>query len=555
MDVDATAQIFEALLHGTEAQRSGAIAALTDPNQQVDYTRLRLLILDILEREYYPGRETLEDDETYLWTRSWLLNVLGRICADDDKACNKVRRHLDPAFERSYWVQYWTLESLIISKASDLAALAQQILARADEHDALVIMLARAILAAQGNETRRNEMQDALNDFELQWAALRALRVIPIPALIGAVAAFVDEGNYSDATYDAIVALSAVPAESPHAARAARTLANFVARYRRSSLRDGMRTAALKGLGKLKDESVTPLLIEELTADNPAVVREAALALERVVGIQTAAARVVEAAGKAGSDRTARFAWALRWMNRDALVEELEALMVSGRTEQQDVARLLMSEVGGVVAFEKLHARTTAVTQYTTELEKAEEKIRTLFETSIEEAQKGFKTSTRMDIAVFVLGYLLVGVSAGVVLFNEGTLDSWVGIGLTGGVGVLGVLYSILIAKPRRQIVDAVDHLMTLKIIFLGYLRQLHQTDQAYTRRLLEDEPFAASEVEPFSRMVASTMKSALSQFQRLGRDTPEVTVGQRPAAQDTPARQNGQPAGTPEPEDAASET
>jgi hypothetical protein len=350
-------------------------------------------------------------------------------------------------------------------------------------------------------------------DSKLQWATLRALRIVPIPAMFHKINNIVDTGEYSDATYDAIIALSKAPRSSAHAERAARSLGNFIAQFRRSPLRDGMRTVALRALGSLRVESVAPLLVEELTDDNPAVAREAAVALKETVGIRTAAARVVEAAGKAGPDRIEGFARALRWMDRASAVEELESVMISGSPEHQDVARLLISEVGGAVAFQKLRARTTAIAQYTAEMEKAEEKIRDLFEASIKEARTGFKISALMDMIVFFLGLGLLATSAGLILSRGGTLDSWVGVGLTSGIGVFGVLYGILIARPRQQILEAVDYLMSLKVIFLSYLRQLHQADQAYTRRLLEDKPLPSEEVHKFSSMVEATMRIAMQQL------------------------------------------
>jgi hypothetical protein len=71
-----------------------------------------------------------------------------------------------------------------------------------------------------------------------------------------------------------------------------------------------------------------------------------------------------------------------------------------------------------------------------------------------------------------------------------------------------------LIAKPRQKVQEAVDHLMYLKVVFLAYLRQLHQVDQAYTRHLLEDEKSMAPEdVDKFSGMVEKTMKNAVQQL------------------------------------------
>jgi hypothetical protein len=47
-------------------------------------------------------------------------------------------------------------------------------------------------------------------------------------------------------------------------------------------------------------------------------------------------------------------------MDRDAVVEELVDLMGSGSVTQQDMARLLLSELGGTAAYEKLRALTAA---------------------------------------------------------------------------------------------------------------------------------------------------------------------------------------------------
>ena len=511
MDSDAASRIFRSVVYGRESDRSAAIAALSNPADPVDRIRLRLLILDALKREFYPGREKEEQDESIVWTRSWLLNTLGRICDDDVEAASVVRRHLDPKYEPAYWVRYWILDSLVAAGVPDLKELAQRVAAQ--EEEPLVGKLGEAILASRGDAAALKKIEDGLTNPERQWATLRALRIVPIPSMFHRINNLVDRGEYSDITYDAIIALSRAQSPSPHAERAARSLGNFIAQFRRSPLRDGMRTVALRTLGNLKVESVSPLLVEELTDDNPAVAREAAVALKQTVGIRTAAARVVEAASKAGAERIEGFARALRWMDRASAVEELESVMISGSPEHQDVARLLLSEVGGAVAFQKLRARTTAIAQYTSEMEKAEEKIRNLFEASIKEARTGFKLSAFMDMVVFFLGLILLAVSAARVLYQGGSLDSWVGVGLTSGIGVFGVLYGVLIARPRDQILEAVDHLMYLKVIFLSYLRQLHQADQAYTRRLLEDKPLPSEEVHKFSSMVEDTMRIAIQQL------------------------------------------
>lgn len=508
----AASRVFNLLVYGGEADRQAAQAALNDPGQTIDRPHLRLLILNALSREFYPGKENEEQNPEVVWIRSWLLGTLGRISDDDPETGKVIKKHLDLAYEPDRWVRYWTLEGLVAARVSNLEPLAQDILKR--EREPLVLKLAEAILVSKGDSHSLQEIQKGLAEPESQWATLRALRVVPILATVKRLCEIVEGDEFSNEKYDAIIALGQVPSTaSSHAEISARTLTNFIAKYRRSPFWDGLRTKAIIALGNLKVESTAPMLIEVLNDDNPAIVRDAARALEKVLGIRTAAARVVEAASKAGRERIVGFASSLRWMDRGAVVDELAAAMVSGPADQQEVARILLSEMGGTAAFQKLRARTAAMAQYTTVLEEAERKIRDLFEGSIQEARTGFKLATLMDMIVFFLGVGLLAVSAGLVLSTGGTLNNWAGVGVTGGAGFLGVVYGILIAKPRQQVREAVDHLMYLKVIFLAYLRQLHQADQAYTRRLLEDEKITPEEVDKFSNMVGTTMRIAVEQL------------------------------------------
>jgi hypothetical protein len=118
-----------------------------------------------------------------------------------------------------------------------------------------------------------------------------------------------------------------------------------------------------------------------------------------------------------------------------------------------------------------------------------------------------------MDAAVFAVGVLLIIVSAVLQFVDKRSLADWVGSAVTGGAGVLGVLYSLLIGKPRQRVEEAVDHLMHLKIVFLGYLRQLHQADQGYIRRLIEDDPIATEELQKYASIIEANMKAAVAQL------------------------------------------
>jgi hypothetical protein len=521
--------IFESLKNGRGTTKSIALREIDEPSKEFDHENLRALLRASLTREFIPPQQGQEDDPKASDTRGWLLAALGRLSEGDTESLELVRKHLNPDWEPQRWARHWALEGLVAGKNSKLQEIARAVLGV--EKEALVKSLAMAILASEGDRQYLDAIQTSLTsgDEEAQWATLRALRIVPIinTTIIRRMCEVVNEGAYSDITHDSIVALSQIPSSAQQAEQIAQTLANYITSFR-WPMYDSMRTKALIGLSNLKVERTASVLIEELTDGSPSIVYEAARALEKVLGVRTAAARVLEAATRSGRDSIDKFGSALRWMNRSAVVEELEAAMLYGPESQQETARSLLSEVGGLQAFQKLKARTNAINQYMDALEKAEASIRELFESSLLEARKGFRTATIMDVTVFAVGLALVLTSAGLVLKSGGTLDQWTGVsaGLTGGAGVLGVLYGTLIAKPRKQVRESVDHLMYLKVVFLAYLRQLHQTDQAYTRRMIENEPLTTDEVNMFSEMISTTMSNAVHQLARFQhKDLPNSTT------------------------------
>ena len=114
-----------------------------------------------------------------------------------------------------------------------------------------------------------------------------------------------------------------------------------------------------------------------------------------------------------------------------------------------------------------------------------------------------------MDILIFVLGICLLILSANLALAEENPASSW-SAWITGAGGVLAVVYGRFIAQPRAQVEESVRYLSRLKAVFLGYLRQLRQTDHAYTRRVLEDKPLDANETRGFNQLVDEVLQKAV---------------------------------------------
>jgi HEAT repeat protein len=516
-----TAKIFDALINGQEADRAKSLKSLNDSSQKINRPHLRSLIIDALQKEFRPKRDKAEEKEA-AWIRAWLVDALALVNDCDSKAIEVLKNclHSDP----DKWVRYWALAGIAESELCHSEELVSDIKKLTKDEEPLVRKLAIAILALQDDDCSTNVLKEQLSNILpnlksaeanqeelLQWATLRALRMVTIPEVVPLLCEIVDKPHKDfDPTYEAIYALNRIPSQSPYAEKVAGTLVNFVSRYRRAPSKDGLRAAALTVLGNLKARSSSAILIQELTDPNPAIVREAARALEKVIGTRIAVARIVEISSEPNHLNSLEgFARALRWMDYKSVVQELEAVMLSGSSQQQEISRIILSEMGGLTALEKLRVSSDVTKKYMDALSDAEAKIRSLFETSLKEARLGFTLATLMDVAVFTIGVVLVVLSAKQTLLSEGKLDNWVGVGVTGATGVLGVIYGILIAKPRQKVRESVDHLMYLKVIFLAYLRQLHQVDQAYTRRLLDDETLTYEDINRFSTMVGTTMHHA----------------------------------------------
>ncbi len=499
-------RVLQILVKGRVVEREAVHNRLMAGDPSIDRDHLRRLVLEALEGPFDAAGAGRDSRSPKAWARCWLLSTLGRIADDDQAAARYVRKCTAVANEPNFWARYWALESLVVAKVPDLPSLAREIIPSDDEP--LVKSLAQAILAGEGDRDALEEILDRVSQGD--WAALRALRVVPIEEAVRPICAIVTEPKFSDATYDSIVALGVIPPDWSCAEAAVTALLTCIKECRRYPWWDSMRTKALHALSRLKSPEAEPILICELSDSNPSIVYEAARALEKVVGVSRATARIVEAASQTGEEATYQYANALRWMNREEVVEELESLMLSGPSDQQNAARELLSEIGGRAAFEKLRARADTMRQHLYTLEKTEEGIRELFDSSLREARSGYRLSTLMDTLVFLLGVGLVVLSAVLVLDDKETLA-----GLTATGGALSILYNLFLANPRRRVQESVEHLMTLKVIFLGYLRQLHQADKAYVRRFLDDSPLRPDEVRLYSRIVAETMRDAVAQMHR----------------------------------------
>lgn len=204
----------------------------------------------------------------------------------------------------------------------------------------------------------------------------------------------------------------------------------------------------------------------------------------------------------------------LKWMSfkDSSVLESLEDKMYRGETEQiRNSARRLISEMGGTNAIKKLEARKILKDSYSDRINQSQKDIETMFHTTIIDAKRGFNVSTIMEMFVFFSGIILLMVSGFMAIFRSGdNLSEWAGTAISGTTGALSILYTLFISKPRQKVKENVSHLMYLKVIFLGYLRELNQIDQSFNQHILEEEIISTKKMKFFYTSIDSIMSNCL---------------------------------------------
>ena len=213
-----------------------------------------------------------------------------------------------------------------------------------------------------------------------------------------------------------------------------------------------------------------------------------------------------------------------------------DILSNSHNYEEKNITRILLTEMGGFTAINKLKENQDLREKYMQMTGNAQDKVETMFRNSITDAKNAFKISIYMNVMVFLIGITLLAVSGFMAIFNDNE-ENWAGIGVSSGTGFLGVVYSLFINKPSRKIRKSTNHLMRLKVIFLGYLRELTQMDQTFSKQLLDPEPISQDTLNKYVTKINQAMNSALKALrweEYLGIEDTEETLDQTNTASNT---------------------
>jgi hypothetical protein len=509
---------------------------LSDENR----AELRQRLIKAIEGEFKADGQV---DTSKDRTRAWLLSSLARIQAGDSQTMEFLEKRLlndCPECEKDKWTRYWILEGMVAScftadtpawskiREASLACKATvEKIIDAGESANLVLMLGYTILAASGDRDSLEKLRAGLQspdtgeDGDVR-AVLRALRIIPHHGLqqnkdiFDYMANLINLGEPNVITYDAIFALGILSLDSPQRDAASEVLMRLVRRYRSSALHDGMRSRALLGLGYLKATEAVSVIVGEFMEDNPSIARDAARALKQALSIPNAVQRIVEQAAQHDRQYLERFASALRWMGEEeAITDELDKIMFSDEAQFRDVARELLSRMGGTAAFKKLRARQKITDEYWKLMQTAQDDVKNLFKDSIAEAQMGFKSMRNADAALFYVGLIIMVMGfAAALLFNLNNIANFVtSLGVTAIGAGISYWFKRTIDAPRERMQESVNRIMYQKAVFLAYLRQLYQVDQAYALQVLGDDRITMEEAQSFKTLIEEMMQSAITKL------------------------------------------
>lgn len=514
-------QMLQVLADGGEHLREQLLAQLAQlavDGSSVVLVSLRASLLQVLAADSH--RRVDDEEHSGSWTRCWQLSALVVIAGDDAEALRLIALYADRAHEPNRWVRYWTLATasgrkehaaFTRERAAEIARdpgehLMLRCLAwalrvdREDDAEALAALMwalggGQAPFPSAGAFPM--DASAPVSAVVAHSAALRALRVVPLPQAFERVQAIVDEGPFASYTWDALTVLGRFGATA-RAAEASHTLARFVAAKRRMREFYDMVGVAVRGIGRLGIPQ-TDLLIAELESASPGVAYEAARALERLLSTPQAVGRLLDLA-TVSSERDDKLAAALRCMTRVGVVEHLDAQLRCGQTRREEAARRLLIEIGGPVAIDRAQVRRQDLESRRAVV--AEFDARQSNHIKLIATGDGVATwiSVGMWVIVFAIGCLAI--LAGLwVSYRQGA-EHFTGWAMTATGGLFTLLGKV--GFQGRLVEVAGARAAARLAVFNAFQRRLQQIDLVLAQRFIDGIQVSAGELGQLNQLIAA---------------------------------------------------
>jgi len=533
------------------------------------FNRLRSRYLDVAQEavQEFAGmpaearQEYLAETVRFVWGepsdawRSWGTTVLRHI--GGPKAYAELLKAVTgiPAPERTSYPQtrFFALLNAYhladgIGQCSSLGDVCRKVLSDAGEHpflcacaqvilasrDHMQVEAVREVLAAKesGTESR----------FTPLHGALHALEEIPVPRVTAELIDLARRRRYWEIRFHATRALGRREyRDDPAVVRALGEIAAT------DALRS-LRLVAIDAIGEVGNRDAQSDLLRAFHDRDSEIRERAAMALKRLVSTDEAVALIANEALRKGIDQRAwgRLVGALRLadLGREVSARVLGSEIDGPDPERAFRARQILTELGGTAAVQRLAQRRRTLSDLDAMLKASEEAVKDTFERSMSQARAAYHFSMSVNAAIFLAGFSMLAL--GIWELAGGTV-TWQA--LLGPAGLAQVILYDWLNGPRRNARRDLAALMNVKVIFLGFLRQLNQIDATFKHAYLEDESFS---VDQMTAMVSRLRECVDSTLEAMAR---HLEISAEPAPAKPAAEEEPGPDGSPEGTDAEGPT
>jgi HEAT repeat protein len=572
-DAELLYDILYTLKEGNDDQRSEAVKNLVPKLRNKNDARERLIELlgccPKEEEKSTPQYLAYEGyyREHYSEVRGWAATALAELCGTGDEAARaNIEQRLVTELESM--PRYWMLLALYrMGQPKDIQNVVDDIVsAYVKQSDADVDSsfegqgpdntragpLALAILASWKNQQAAQMLEAKLKsqNFYSMWSVCRALEVVSCREMLEPLRQVAeDPTTWPDIRNKCVKALGKI--ESPAAAQAlGQVLAEAHDPIIKESVIEGLehlgRSPSVRGMLALLEKtgkapySVADSLMVALTDSNAQIRRRAAEALPEVLIDLTTSK---DGDGKAHEEALIRARTSATEKVISELVRErvdlqtgvpilVDALRVIDPPEADTAATVLtrpeylysddvsvkqraenaLKLLGGEKALQTLMGQKSEVLRtYSDLLAKADEPIQELFKETMRQAQRSFSISQWMSIIIFGIGVLtLIAGLAVTFAGGQSELQRIFGAGAS-LVAVIAIVLDLLLRDPHKRVQEATSVILRIKVIFLGYMRQVHQLDATFKHEFIEGgREFGVKEAHETVKQISDVMKNTM---------------------------------------------
>jgi hypothetical protein len=286
-----------------------------------------------------------------------------------------------------------------------------------------------------------------------------------------------------------------------------------------------VRLAAVMALGELRRPDAAAALIDALIDDNAEVRYQAADGIRRVLDVQDAVRAIVPRALAADQPEEAlrHLTDALRMIEpeRTLCSELLNRELSNEDRNRAELAERILLELGGWAALHRLSQRRSTLESLDSIVSESEKIVNKTFDDMIGHARVNFRFAMAVNIAIVVVGLVLIGMAIDQVLQTPDKLEQWL---VPGGAGIFAIMLNLFFNNPRTNAREDLGSLVDVVAIFLGFTRQLNEIDATFKYAYIENPEFGIEEMRGTVKEIDTAVERTIAlAAERLGIKKPRT--------------------------------